>query len=295
MSAGYKHILRAVSLFTIISVLHIYVFTGRSAATTAGPMPAPQASGTLKTTNNQPVLVNGNSVRPGTTVLSGSTIVTPANVAATLQLTSGNIEITPGTEVLVKFTDERSEIKVARGAAFGDSEPGAPIPQQLLARLITQNNQPITVNGASTNSGSTILTGATVETPDQVGATIDLGAGGVVEVGPNSVIKLDFDENGNVRVKVIRGCAMTKKKTNVLPGEMEVYTDTDSIKTDKNRKQAGGCILPTGQIGPMSAAGGAGGGMSTATLTALLIAGGGAGIVIAVLATRGGNPSPSTP
>src|ERR1051325_6314146 len=106
MSAGYKHILRAVSLFTIVCVLHIYVFTGRSAATTAGPMPAPQASGTLKTTNNQPVLVNGNSVRPGTTVLSGSTIVTPANVAATLQLTSGDIQITPGTEVLVKFTDE---------------------------------------------------------------------------------------------------------------------------------------------------------------------------------------------
>jgi len=64
-------------------------------------------------------------------------------------------------------------------------------------------------------NGATLLTGATVETPDQVSATIDLGDAGVVELQPNSQIKLDFDENGNVRVKVnswLRGNAKENQR-----------------------------------------------------------------------------------
>src|SRR5436305_9058582 len=106
-------------------------------------------------------------------------------------------------------------------------------PQRVItARLTTKNNQPITVNGNSTGTGSTILTGATIETPDQVSATIDLGDAGTVELQPNSKIQLDYDINGNVRVKAIRGCAVVRKKTNLLPGEIEIYTDSASEKTD---------------------------------------------------------------
>src|SRR5438067_6516530 len=162
-------------------------------------------------------------------------------------------------------------------------------PQRVItARLATKNNQPITVNGNSAGTGSTILTGATIETPDQVGATIDLGDAGVVELQPNSQIKLDFDENGNVRVKVIRGCAVTRKKTNVLPGEMELYTDQASEKTDKKRQHVSGCILPNGQLGSLS------GGIGGATLAGIAIGGGTAGIITAAL-TRGGAVSRSTP
>jgi hypothetical protein len=174
----------------------------------------------------------------------------------------------------------------------------AGVPQQTLtARLTTRNNQPITVNGNSAGTGATILTGATIETPDQVGATLDLGDAGIVELEPNSKIQLDFDENGNVRVKVIRGCAANKKKANVLagkelPGEMELYTDVDSLKTDKKRRNVGGCFLPNGQLGSFSA--GAGGGLSGAALTGIAIAGGGAILLGATLA-RGGTTSVSTP
>src|SRR6185436_2253974 len=101
-------------------------------------------------------------------------------------------------------------------------------------------------------TGATLLTGATIETPDQVSGVIVLGDAGVVEIQPNSTIKLDFDENGNVRVKVIRGCAVARKKTNVLPGEMELYTDQASEKTDKQRRHVGGCILPNGQLASLS-------------------------------------------
>src|SRR5438876_6683349 len=131
--------------------------------------------------------------------------------------------------------------------ALPGSPTNASVPQrQIIARLTTRNNQPITVNGNPVGTGATLLTGVTIETPDQFGATIDLGDAGVVELQPGSKIQLDFDENGNVRVKVIRGCAVAKKKTNVLPGEIEIYTDTASEKTNKKRRHMGFCILPNG-------------------------------------------------
>jgi hypothetical protein len=94
-----------------------------------------------------------------------------------------------------------------------------------------------------------------------------------------------------VRVKVIRGCAVTRKKTNVLPGEMELYTDAASEKTDKKRRHIGGCILPNGQLGSF---GGAAGGVSGATVVGVGIAGAGAAIIGTALA-RGGTMSGSTP
>src|SRR5215831_11910654 len=163
-------------------------------------------------------------------------------------------------------------------AALPGSVAGGGVPQRTVtARLTTKNNQPITVNGNSAGTGATILTGATIETPDQVGATIDLGDAGVVELQPNSKIQLDFDENGNVRVKVIRGCVLTRKKTNVLPGEMEIYTDQVSYKTDKKKNHLAGCFLPNAQLGPVSSAGaatGGAGGLSSGALIGLLAAGG---------------------
>jgi hypothetical protein len=181
-----------------------------------------------------------------------------------------------------------SQVYVA--AALPDPPPAGGAPQgPITARLITKNNQQITVNGNAAGTGDTIVTGATIETPDQVGATIDLGQAGVVELEPNSKIELSFDANGNVRVKVIRGCAMNRKRSNILPGEMELYTDQDSIKTDKNRRHAGGCILPNGQLGSFP-----GPGISGLTLGGI-IAGGVGGTILGVALARGGTTSGVTP
>ncbi|MEP6707790.1 MAG: hypothetical protein ABJC05_09730 [Pyrinomonadaceae bacterium] len=163
---------------------------------------------------------------------------------------------------------------------------GGSTPQRLIAaRLSTTANRPILVNGNSVATGASILTGVTIETPDQVSAKIDLGEAGVVELQPTSKIQLDFDADGNVRVKVIRGCAVTRKKVNGI-GEAEIYTDQASEKTDRKRRHMGFCALPNGQLSPLNA------GLSPTT--ELEIAGGaGAGIATAIwLATRGGNPSP---
>lgn len=176
-------------------------------------------------------------------------------------------------------------------AALPESTPAGGAPQQLVAVLTTRNNQPITVNGISASTGASILTGATIETPDQVGATIDLGDAGIVELEPNSKIQIDFDENGNVRVKVLRGCAATRKKDNVikeLPGELELYSDSDSIKTDKKkRRHAAGCLLPNGQLGSV------GGGIGAGTVAGVGIAATGA-VVLGTTLSRGGTTSGSS-
>lgn len=174
------------------------------------------------------------------------------------------------------------------GALPAPAPVPAPPQRQITARLTTRNNQPITVNGNQVGTGATLLTGATVETPDQVSGVIDLGDAGVVEIQPNSTIKLDFDENGNVRVKVIRGCTVVRKKTNVLPGEIELYTDAANEKTDKKRRHVAGCLLPNGQLGAL------GGGISGLTLAGIAIGAGTTGVIVAAL-TRGGTMSGSTP
>jgi len=170
----------------------------------------------------------------------------------------------------------------------------APVPQQFIARLTTTGNQPITVNGSSAASGATLLTGAMIETPADVSATIDLGALGTLELQPNSSVQLDFDDNGNVRVKVLRGCARLNKRGN---GVGELYTaEGASEKTNNNRKGLGFCYL-NGGLNPIAQAavgGTAGEGLSTEVLVAILAGGGAlAGGLIWALSGGGGNPSPS--
>src|SRR5882672_6194695 len=130
------------------------------------------------------------------------------------------------------------------------TSPSAPVvvPQQFIARLTTTGNQPITVNNASAASGASLLTGATIETPAAVSATIDLGALGTVELQPNSSIQLDFDDNGNVRVKVLKGCVVMKKSGK---GVGEVYTaEGASEKTNGNRKGMAFCYAGGGNPSP---------------------------------------------
>jgi len=165
------------------------------------------------------------------------------------------------------------------------------------ARLTTRNGQPITVNGGSASSGATILTGATIETPDAVSATVDLGPLGSVELGPNSKMQLDFDENG-MKAKILRGCVVLKAKGSATA---EAYTaEGASEKTNSNRKSMGFCYL-NGQLNPGSIAGaaagaGGGGGIGTAALVAIIAGGGATAAILAVTSSggtgAGGNPSP---
>ena len=111
---------------------------------------------------------------------------------------------------------------------------------------------------------------------------------------PNTAIQLDFDDSGNVRVKVLRGCVVIKKNG---PGEAEAYTaEGASEKTNSNNKGMGFCYLngglsPIGQAAAATGAGG-GGGLSTGALVAI-IAGGGALAAGLIWAFHGDDNNPS--
>jgi hypothetical protein len=175
-------------------------------------------------------------------------------------------------------------------AGPGAGRVSVPVPQQFVARLTIRGGPSATVNGASAVSGATVLTGATIETPDQVSATLDLGPLGTIDLDPNSAVQLDFTDDGNVRVKVLRGCVKVKKKG---AGEAEVYTaEGASEKTNSNRKGMGFCYLD-GKLNPISAGGGgggAGGGLSTGAKIAIF-AGLGGGAAAIIIGTRGDNPT----
>jgi len=103
----------------------------------------------------------------------------------------------------------------------GFAEPASttnttPLPQQIVARLTTRNNQAITVNGLSASTGASILTGATIETGADQSATVNLGPLGSLDIAPNTKLVLTYDDQGNVKALLIYGCAVltAKKKTN---------------------------------------------------------------------------------
>jgi len=152
------------------------------------------------------------------------------------------------------------------------------LPQQFIARLTTRNNQPITVNGASASTGASILTGATIETGADQSATVNLGPLGQLDIAPNTKLVLTYDEQGNVKVLMVYGCAIltAKKKTTG-----EVATEQGSAgKTDP---AAGGILdicFPQGAAAPtvgQGAAAGAGAGAG-AGAPAGAAAGGGGGL-----------------
>ncbi len=171
--------------------------------------------------------------------------------------------------------------------------------------LKTQSNKVITVNGADAISGATILSGATINTPAGVGATVNLGGLGWLDIAPQAILTLTF-ETGRVRVLLSQGCVVLHTKKNTT-GQIEtaegVIAKSDPTKDDVLRVCSERGAVPPSNIGANAGAGtgsataGAGGGISTATkvLIGALAGGGAIAAAIIVPCRRGANPSPGEP
>lgn len=64
---------------------------------------------------------------------------------------------------------------------------------QLMGRLKTRDNKPVSVNGQKATSGTTLLSGSEIVCPAKVGATVDLGTLGRVDMAPNSSMTVTFN------------------------------------------------------------------------------------------------------
>jgi hypothetical protein len=187
------------------------------------------------------------------------------------------------------------------------SKPSTPEKKKSGARLTGRltADGPILVNGNKATSGETVYSGAKIETPAGIGATVQLGALGQMDLGPLTSLTLIYDREV-IRGEVVKGCATVVAVKGVtgflaLPGGITKRTDPligETIST---------CTYDNGGVI------GANGTRCTTTraavadddddwkLWALLIAGGGALAGGIVAATNGDSPcinaslSPFTP
>lgn len=197
--------------------------------------------------------------------------------ATSFTITSENVNTTVATEsglAELRTRDGIEEIGSGQNAVTGSFVP----PQQFIARLTTTGGQPITINGASAASGANLLTGAVIETPAGVSATINLGSLGEIEIEPGSELTLEFDHTGNtVKVNLRRGCAKLRTNQNVS-GQIDT-PDGKSTKTDSNKRRAAACYAAAGS-GASD-----GGGLGTGAWVAIGAAISGA-VIAAIILTR---------
>ncbi|HYG82837.1 MAG TPA: hypothetical protein VD861_20745, partial [Pyrinomonadaceae bacterium] len=97
----------------------------------------------------------------------------------------------------------------AARAAF-PADLAARLQGTLTGQLFTRGNRPVLVNGVQTNSGATILSGAMIQTPDLVGATIVLGLLGHLDIAPNTRLTVEFGRDGKVKVTLVEGCVVLR-------------------------------------------------------------------------------------
>lgn len=165
------------------------------------------------------------------------------------------------------------------GLQIGFAEPAETsaaitIAPQLVGRLTTKNNQPVTVNGLSANTGASILSGATIETGADQSATVDLGPLGSLNIAENTRVVLTFDEQKNVKALVMAGCVTLKASAGT---NGEIANQQASLgRTDPT---VGGVLNNcSSQPSPVPATGEQGGlfGLGRAATIAILAAGGAA-------------------
>jgi hypothetical protein len=207
---------------------------------------------------------------------------------------------------------------LAVASTVKNGEANTSLLPQATGKLVTRGNQSVLVNGTSASTGASILTGATIETGDGVGATINLGPLGSVDLAPNTKLEVQYDNNG-IKLRLISGCTVLRNKKG-KGGEISTEQGV-AIKDEGSTSSAGGGVpldvcFPSGAPSPIvnqgaaanagagagggagaGATGGGGGGLfglGTAGTVALL-GGIGAAIIIPIIITRGDNESTMTP
>lgn len=213
-------------------------------------------------------------------------------------------------------------VALASAAIVESTEAANMIPPQATGKLVTSGNQSVMVNGTNASTGASILTGATIETGDGVGATINLGPLGSIDLAPNTKVELQYSD-GQLKLKLLVGCAIVKNKKGT---NAEVNTEQGPA-TSNSGSASGGALdvcFPQGAPNPIvnqgaaanagagasgsagaaaggsgAAGAGAGGGGGLFGLgpggTIALIGAIGAAIIIPVALSRGDDTSQSAP
>lgn len=102
--------------------------------------------------------------------------------------------------------------------------------------LIVNGNDVVTVNGEAAKSGRTIFTSSIISTPENTGATLNLGKAGQIEVAPNTSLTISFDSN-TVNVSLSSGKITNMRSAQAVNvtsgGKVQAITAGESVNTAK--------------------------------------------------------------
>jgi hypothetical protein len=169
-----KSIISLLLVFTVATVFSLNSFAAPQSPTKVAddsvkvasandPMPQSYPTGMLTGTGT--LLVNGNAVQSGATVVSGSIVATDVNSDAVLDLgVLGRINLRPSTEIRIVLSANRSEVELRRCGSMTQS-----VPTGVTTRVTVSTSQMMTVAsnvGEATVRGQ--LAGKTAKIEDTV-------------------------------------------------------------------------------------------------------------------------------
>jgi hypothetical protein len=118
---------------------------------------------------------------------------------------------------------------------------GSQGPIQTAGILSTSGNKSIIVDGNPVNPGATIPSGAQLQIPDGVTATVDLGPLGSVDFTANTEAVLTYTDT-EINVKLRRGCATVRTKKDEVKGiVVNPEGITEETDTAKKKRRANLC------------------------------------------------------
>jgi hypothetical protein len=171
------------ALAILLGVLQVQIFA------------TPTIMGTLRTRDNKPVLVNGNKVRSGTTVISGAHIQSPEKTGATVEVASlGRLDFAANTDFVVTFDAGKITVRLKAGYLVLTTRKGI-------------NGVVTTPDGKAFETDSTKLSSVIARTAGALGpeASVPVGAAGGMSTGASATV-------GGVGAAVVGGAAAANSK-----------------------------------------------------------------------------------
>jgi hypothetical protein len=136
------------------------------------------------------------------------------------------------------------QVYVMANPAGTNASAGSP----LYGHLLVTGNSTVLLNGNSANSGTTILSGSQLQTPQGVKASVQLGAAGRLDISPETNLTLTFSKD-SVDVNVISGNAHLTtnagvKGTVTMPDGTTGEPSSNPLPRMTNGKKAAAIIIP---------------------------------------------------
>lgn len=133
-------------------------------------------------------------------------------------------------------------------------------------KAVSGQTPSVKVNGETAQSGRSIFTASTIATPDNASATINLGKAGKIELAPNTIVSVNFNDN-NINGELVAGRitvlnsseSVSIKSPNGKIAMLNVGESVDAAQTgaqtdDDNDDNGGGFLIYAIILGGAAAA-----------------------------------------